>query len=191
MSPKTPKTPKTSTGSPKSHRKTKKNVKFSDENEEFRFSPNLDDKDIELLWYSKSDEENAKDQIYNEKSPSLRIIDNEKKKKKYRYRTEVLKALGCENNTRENKSKRLREKNQCKLLEKKEEIDPNDSENNLEIRRKQRSLKIVLEPQSKSESPIPEKKQGFLFRIFNKAKSLVSKKGGKNKTKKREHKSRQ
>jgi hypothetical protein len=178
-----PKTPKTSTGSPKSHRKTKKNVKFSDENEEFRFSPNINHEDIELLWYSKSDEEKAKDQIYNEKSPSLRIIDNEKRKKKYRYRTEVLKALGYENNTRENKSKRV---------EKKEEINPNDSkENNVEIRRKQRSLKIVLEPQSKSEPPLPEKKQGFLFRIFNKAKSLVSRKGGKNKTKKREHKSRQ
>lgn len=39
------------------------------------------------------------------------------------------------------------------------------------------------------QNPVPEKKQGFLFRMLTKAKSLVTKKnGGKNKTKK--HKTR-
>jgi len=187
-----PKTQKTSPGSPNSKRKTKKNVKFSDKNEEFRFSRDFDNEDIELLWYSISDKKKAKQQIYNEKSPSLRIIDKENKKKEYRYRMEILKAFGSENNTCENKSKRLLKENQCKLLEKKEEIDPNDPENNLEIRRKLASSNFFSEPQNESKSPVPEKKQGFLFRILTKAKSLVSKKkGGKNKTKKREHKSRQ
>jgi hypothetical protein len=168
-----PKTQKRSQSSPNSKRKSKKNVRFSEVPQEFVFKRDFDPDDKTLLWNTNLEYNNATTERNNEIDDSLRSILRARKQAAKHYRKSKLNELQSLKNNTEPILKRF-----GKIENSVSEFQPEES---IQLRRQIPVKKITLYD---IESPVPEKKQGFLFRILSKAKSLVLKKnGGKNKTK--------